>query len=214
MDVRTVNEERVTSWCLGSEATDAGRQWRSVSYILGSMQCWVRIVNVAWTICVWSLVSAGADARISSVRAGHPSFATAQSSPLDSVLRFLAPESTTRQNTRRATGGQAISRPAAIRVSHPRGHPGQRLRALVQAGFHATRRTHVVRVVVPPSYLRWPYPPQPVPRYPGPLFAYAAPHAPTGYGSPYSPYSYGYPYGYRYPYVYYVVPWPRWPAGY
>ncbi len=50
------------------------------------------------------------------------------------------------------------------------------------------------------------------PQYPEPPFG---PPAFTGYDLRYPAAPYVYQYTYQYPYyVYYVVPWPRWPAGY
>ncbi len=79
----------------------------------------------------------------------------------------------------------------------------------------------MVRVAIAPFYPRSPYPPRFVPSYPGPLFAYAGAPPFAGYDVRYSPGPYGYRYEYPYPYYvyyvapwYYVVPWPRGPAGY
>ncbi len=67
-------------------------------------------------------------------------------------------------------------------------------------------------VGIAPSYLRSPYPPRFAPQYPEPPFG---PPAFTGYDLRYPAAPYVYQYTYQYPYyVYYVVPWPRWPAGY
>ena len=80
---------------------------------------------------------------------------------------------------------------------------------LAQAGLHAVKGVHVA---IAPSYLRSPYPPQFAPQYPEPPFG---PPAFTGYDLRYPAAPYVYQYTYQYPYyVYYVVPWPRWPAGY
>ena len=185
--------------------------------ILGSMQRQAIMTKIVWATCIWAFVSACAVAWASSARADHASFSRMPRSPFDGVLRFLAPEPTSERaprhhKMRRAARAGKTAKFAAIRVAPARTHPAQRAPVLTQAGLHAVRRVPV-HVAAAPSYLHSPYPPVFVPRYPGPPFAYAGPPAFPGYASRYSPYTYAY--GYQYPYyVYYIVPWPRWPAGY
>ena len=171
------------------------------------------MTKVVWATCVWSLVSACAVARASSAHVDHASFSRAQRSPFDGVLRFLAPESAPQHHKMgRAARAGETAKFAAFRVAPARTHHAQRALVLAQGGLHAVRRVPV-HVAAAPSYLHSPYPPVFVPRYPGPIFAYAGPPAFPGYAPRYSPYPY--PYEYRYPYyLYYVVPWPPWPGGY
>ncbi len=180
------------------------------------------MTRVMWTLCVWLLVSACAVAWTSAACADHASLATAQSTPFYGVLRFLAPEPAPqhRKMTRAARVGRT-AKFADIRVAPTRTHPTRRTPVLAQAGLHTVRRLRAVRVASAPFYPRSPYLPRFVPRYPRPLFAYAGAPPFPGYGFRYSPGFYGYRYEYPYPYYvyyvapwYYVVPWPRWPAGY
>lgn len=173
------------------------------------------MTKVVWAMCVWSLgcavtTSAGA-------RSSHASFITTQSSPFDGVLRFLAPEpSSHHHKTEHVVRVGKPARLTGIRVALARTHRAQRTPVVAQA---AVRGPRVVHVAIAPPYLRSPYPPRFVPRYPGQVFAsagaYAGPPAFAGYDPRYPPSPYVYRYGYPYPYyVYYAVPWPGWPAGY
>lgn len=174
------------------------------------MQQRVIMTTAVWTLCAWSFVSALAVARTSAARGEHAGSATVQTSPFDGVLRFLAPESTPQYHkmTRAGRPGKT-ARLADVRKAPAHTHPAQRAPVLAQAGLHAVKGVHVAIV---PSYLRSPYPPRFAPQYPEPPFG---PPAFTGYDLRYPAAPYVYQYTYQYPYyVYYVVPWPRWPAGY
>jgi hypothetical protein len=180
------------------------------------------MARVVRTMCVRLLVSACATAWSSVGWADHASLATEQSTPFYGVLHFLAPEPAPQHHkmTRETRAGRT-AKFADARVAPRRTHPTRRTSVLAQAGPHTVRRLRVARVAIAPFYPRSPYPRRFVPGYPRPPFAYAGAPPLAGYGFRYSPDSYGYRYEYPYPYYvyyvapwYYVVPWPRWPAGY
>ena len=161
------------------------------------MQLQAITTKVAWTICVWTLVSTGAGAKTSAVRENHTHFATASSRPFDGVLRFLAPVPPHHKMTRVARAGRA-TRLASVRPSHS------------VTGVH-------VAVSLPYLHSPYsaPYAAASVPRYPGLPYAYAGPPLYAGYAAAYPPNPYVYRYAYPYPYyVYYAAPWRRWPPGY
>lgn len=165
------------------------------------------MTKVAWTMCVWSLVSAKAVAMASTPHGDHASFATAKNKPFDGILRFLAPEPTLRHHkmARAARAGKPV-RLAKVRAAPARTQ-------LAQAAPHSAGGVHVA-VALP--YPRSPYPSRPVPRDPDPPYAYAGPPAYAGHAPAYPP-AYPYVYRYAYPspyYVYYAAPWPYWPGGY